>query len=527
MTGTPRPNASDDGMPPRDGAGARARLFRGLTLVFAVVLTAMLWSTAASADHSPGHGKAKGGMKKGQCDKTLDLDSHIRGAQVVAVYDTGICSNTDLDLYRLDDRLLAVVTGGEEAAFTVVDVTDPADPKLERQLLWPKSGVRGTSADKVQAFRPYDGSAETLFALGVSHDSKQGLCGVMIVDPEGFIARTIDGLDADGGESWCNVNGLFVENDGDGNGAFLYVAAAETFDLRVFDIRDIAGSAPTEVGRYRRGDVPLGRDSNGNARGRNDPDGPFDDIFVNDVFVADGLSASGQGSDSPVPMVYVAYMAAGLDIFPASLVRDDAAGPGAPPLSADQTSVNADGAVVNVTPEPHASGAPFVVYQAIPDAAGATVFLRDEASFAPGDMPVEAWDIAGDASLLDGLEAGVDIPAFPPHDLAFGILNADPANPLQNRLTVGWYHLGLEGWDFEASGFDRVDAAPRTAAVFHQARTGSAEDPRDGAWAVEIARIGGLNYGFAVDHEFGLIIACLGDDNGILNDCPPSVPPSP
>ena len=527
MTGAPRQIAADVGMSPRDGAGACARLFRGLTLTVALVLMATLWSVAAVADHSPGHGKAKGGMKKGQCDKTLDLDSEIRNARIVAVYDTGICSNTDLDLYRSDDRLLAVVTGGEEAVFTVVDVTDPDDPTLQRQFLWPNSGFRGTSADKVQAFHPHGGSADTLFALGVSRESKQGLCGVKIARPEGFILRTIDGLDADAGDSWCNVNGLFVENDGDGDGAFLYVAASETFDLRVFDIRDIARSAATEVGRYRRTDVTLGRDSNGNARGRNDPDGPFDDNLVNDVFVADGASASGQGSDSFVPTVYVAYMSAGLDIFPASLVRDDGAGPGAPPLSAEQDTFNGDGSVMNLTPGPHASGAPFIVYQAVPDAAGATVFLRDEASFAPGDMAVQAWDIVGGESLLDGLAAGVDIPAFPPHDLVFGVLNAEPASPLENRLTVGWYHLGLEGWDFEASGFDRVDAEPRTAAVFHQARTGSPEDPRDGAWAVEVARIGELNYGFAVDHEFGLIVACLGDDDGKLDACPPPLPASP
>jgi hypothetical protein len=515
-------------MPPRDGAGARARphCWR-LPLTALVVLTAALWSATASADHSPGHGKAAGGMKKGQCDKTLDLDSEIRNAQVVAVYDTVICSNTDLDLYRSNDRLFAVVSGGEEAAFTVIDVTEPNAPKLEGQFLWPKTGARGTSADKVQAFHPRGGSADTLFALGVSRDSKQGLCGVMFITPEGVAAQRIDGLDADAGDSWCNVNGLFVENDGDGNGAFVYVAASETFDLRVFDIRDIAGSTPTEVGRYRRGGVTLGRDSNGNAHGQNDPDGPFDDILVNDVFVADALSASGQGSDSPVSTVYVAYMAAGLDIFPASLVRDDSAGPGAPPLSANQKSFNADGAVVNLTPEPHASGAPFVVYQAIPDAIGETVFLRDEASFAPGDMAVQAWDIVGGAGLLDGLEAGVDIPALPPHDLAFGVLNANPESPLENRLTVGWYHLGLEGWDFGASGFDRVGAEPRTAEVFHQARTGSAEDPRDGAWAVEIARIGELNYGFAVDHEFGLIVVCLGADGGTLEACPESPPAVP
>jgi len=288
---------------------------------------------------------------------------------------------------------------------------------------------------------------------------------------------------------------------------------------------------PVEVGRFQRTDVLLGLDGDGDAHGNRDPDGAFDDNLVKSVFVADRIVSGGDGTEGRVPTVYVAYMSAGLDIFPASLVRDEASEEPTPLPPANE---NSDG-VVTISPPAHTSGAPFVVHSAVPDAAGETVFLLDELSFAPGDMPVQIWDIENGPVLLDGLVSDTDIPSFPPRTLAVGVarglgVTTLPPGTLESRLTVGWNHLGLQGWDFDGGLFERTgpqNGEPRTAEVFHQARTARQDGTYEGAWAAKIARIEDVFYAFVSDREFGLIVTCLGDGAGDLLGCPEALQAQP
>lgn len=513
--------------PRRGGAAAQ----RWLPIILLGLYLATAWSAPALTRHSPGH-EGSGGQGGGACDKAVDLTGQIHNARVVGLVDTGICSNGDLDLFvsepgTAEERLYAVIAGGAESAFAVIDVTDPSLPRLIRQQSWQTTGVRATVTSLIRAFRR-DG--QTWLALGLSADGKQGLCGVVFVDDALNARGHLDRSGDPEGDAWCGVRSLFIESDVDGEAAFLFVATQESFDLRVFDLRGPQGMpAPDEVGRYRRTDVVLGPDSDGDMRGKRDPDGATDDIYPHAVVVAPGGDP-----ESPVPTVYLAYMSAGLDIFPASLVRDATSATPTRLPPADQTSANDDGGVTTLAPLDHPSGAPFVVHDVVPDAARETVFLLDENSFTDGDTPVLAWRLGDAAPAPDPLIVGVDVPAVPPRHLALGVAaelgeTTLPAESLVNRLTVGWYRLGLQGWDVRDGVFERIprDGEPRTATVFHQARTARQDDTYDGAWATKIARIGDLFYGFVSDREFGLIVTCLGDGQGDLTDCPPAVQTQP
>lgn len=543
MQGAPNRISADAGMQTgrtrraRRGTGPGTSFRRTASIILLAAAVATVWPTPARAGHSPGHERGGPGGG-GPCDKSLDLTSQIHNARVVGLFDSGICSNADLDLFVTDgygagERLYAVVAGGEEAAFTLIDVTDPTAPELVIQQFWPTTGPTRTVTSHVQAFSR---GGQPWLALGTSRASRQGFCGVWFLGPTLVAPKQLTGDGGSENDAWCDVNDLFIESVA-GEGAFLYVAASETFDLRVFDIRaDGEFITPVEVGRYRRSDIVLGSDGNGNSRGKNDPDGSFDDNLVSGVFVADRVVPHGGGPETQIPTVYVSYMRAGLDILPASLVRDAASETPTPVPFAHQDSVNDDGGVTSLEPAPHLSGAPFVVHDAVPDATGRRVFLLDELSYASEDSPVQAWDLENGPAFLDGLTADADVPASPPHALTLGVAaglgeTTLPAGSLDDRLSVGWYRLGLQAWDFDGSHFVRgapPNGGPRTAEVFHQARTDARDDTYDGAWAVKVARIDDAFYGFVSDREFGLIVTCLGDGQGNVDSvCPPALEAQP
>jgi len=120
--------------PPR----GRAAVPRWLPIILLGLYLATAWSALALSGHSPGH-EGSGGQGGGACDKSVDLTGQIHNARVVGLLDTGICSNSDLDLFvsapgAAEERLYAVIAGGAESAFAVIDVTDPSLPLLIRRL---------------------------------------------------------------------------------------------------------------------------------------------------------------------------------------------------------------------------------------------------------------------------------------------------------------------------------------------------------------------------------------------------------
>jgi hypothetical protein len=104
-------------------------------------------------------------------------------------------------------------------------------------------------------------------------------------------------------------------------------------------------------------------------------------------------------------------------------------------------------------------------------------------------------------TLVDSLVLGTDVPANPAHNLE---IRFDLA---PTRLYVGWYKLGLQAWDFGATGFSRTGGvAGRTAAQYHQVQTEASDDPYDGAWGIRMEDIGGCRHYFQSDRRYGLII---------------------
>ena len=82
---------------------------------------------------------------------------------------------------------------------------------------------------------------------------------------------------------------------------------------------------------------------------------------------------------------------------------------------------------------------------------------------------------------------------------------------------MGWYKLGLQAWDFTATGFVRPNPDPRTALQYHQAQTG-AVDVYDGAWGVRQADIGGNRYIFQSDRTYGLVVDRVDEGLGAALD---------
>ncbi len=462
----------------------------------------------------PDHARGLGDQRRREpgnqgCNKTIDTgntaDSQIFANRVVAAQDNIICTNADIDVYTSGGSTFAVQGGATEAAWTHTDVSNPRQPVIVGQFEWTRSGGGGkTTTPDIKAFHQ---GANDYIALALERTAVRGFCGVVIVNVNQpgspvIVSQFI-------GSGWCDTHNVFVENDVNGDGAYIYATADLTADLRVLAINDPALGAtvanPIEVGMYQRTD-------------RNPPNDAdvFNDAYVHDVTVIEGI-------------VYAAYWNKGVDILPASLIRQA----GVTGLFADETSAT------NVRPPAFAPATPFLAHHAFPNADGSVVFIEDEITFdvdaggnpVSGVEPVQAWTTGASAARVDGLlldnAGGGDIPVNPAHNLEinFGLQ--------PGRLYVGWYKMGLQAWDFDALGFTRLSATPtagRTADAYHQAQVEAADEPYSGAWGVRLAEIvavpagGGAAvpslFAFQSDRNFGLIVNCLGDGNGNLTNCP-------
>ena len=462
-----------------------------------------------------------GQMKPGSgCDKEIDIDSEIEAARVVGVVDTGICTNSDIDTYTdaSSGKTYVVIAGGTENAWTQIDVTNPADPKLIYQAKWSGRAGKATYTPDVKTFkRTYDEVTKYYLALALERTGLTGGCGVVIVDVTDPIDPLLDTQYRGGGNGWCDTHNVFVEDDGSsGDGSYIYATADLTADLRVLEIIDgtSCGDDPDRVcvgplveqGVYRASNAWAVTDDN-----------TFDDIYVHDVTVQNGI-------------VYASYWLGGLHIFDADEIRG-----GVPTPSGIVNETDAD--VILPT---YVSGEPFLVHHAYPSADDKFVFVEDEITYREGDEPVQMFDterlLYVDGLMIDDYFG--DVPVHPAHNLEVS----------GNRLYVGWYRAGLQAWDFvdinddHGAGFLRVgrvgDAAPRTAGVYHQAQTKKDSDggayidgPLDGAWAVRVLSLLATpesgsskvfsTFAFQSDREFGLIIDCLADSNDSLTNCPP------
>lgn len=286
------------------------------------------------------------------------------------------------------------------------------------------------------------------------------------------------------------------------------------------------------------------------------PDGLYDDILVHDVTVVrtnPGIPASAK--------VYVSYWEAGLDIFDASSLRNPS---DVCPATFRQVSEADVANFINIDPPEFVAGTPFLMHHAFPaDSDGPNVngfaldrvVVQDEITFdedSNGNLfdlsltdiePVQFWDTGSlgctggslpatpcklDGILLDDESDSGDVPVNPAHNIEVDF-DVQPG-----RVYVGWYKIGLQSWDFDGSGFTRLtNSSPRTADAYHQAQTEPDDDPYSGAWGIRLAEIdpdgaggefGSAIYAFQSDRNFGLIINCLGNGQGGLDQCPAAVP---
>ena len=416
--------------------------------------------------HALGRGRAPGG---GGCDKDIDLTATINGVVNVDAVDTGICSNADIDSYtRADGSNTYVVIGGqEEAAWTHIDVTDPANSFVVAQYVWIRS-AKGTNSPDIKAF--HQGTRDYI-ALATERGGplgNKGTCGVYIFDvTEPANAVQVSRIIESG--VWCSVHNVFVEDDAIEGGPYLYITANSSADLRVYNIANPAN--PVKLGTYQRAE----RGFFGS--------GFYDDIYVHDVTVQNGT-------------VYASYWEAGLDMFPSSLIR-------APGAVIDEN--NTDVTKIDLIPD-FAPGRPFLVHHAFASGDGSLVGIEDEIEISSGAEVVQLWTTSS-PSKVDGLAQGTDVPVLPAHNLEI----RDDLFP--NRLFVAWYQAGMQAWDFVCDPdcrFDRPNPQERTAVLFNQVQTETADGAYSGAWGVRLEQIDGNEYIFTSDRNFGLIVDCVG-----------------
>ena len=403
-------------------------------------------------------------VRPARCDKDIDTTTTLRGVAFVNAQDNQICTSADLDTYRIGSRTFVVQAGGEEAAFIITDVTNPASPIRVGPFTWARRGAKGTYTPDVKAFsQTVDGMTRQYVALSLERLRLNGFCGVVVLDVTTatpvFETQIYKNTPSD---FWCDVHNSFVEDVG-GEGRYLYATADARNDMRVIDLANVAdfpatcdiatNCAAKETGRYK---APTAVDA---------------DNYVHDVTVIDHGGETGR-------RVYVSYWDTGLVILNAADVT-----PGTSPTP-----------IVTIDPTD------FLTHHAFASADGRYAFLQDELLDQPGDAPVQMWQV-DPRMRVDSLVLGTDVPANPAHNLE---IRFDLA---PNRLYVGWYKLGLQAWDFGTAGFSRTTGTPgRTAAQYHQVQTEARDDPYDGAWGIRIEDIGGCRHFFQSDRRYGLII---------------------
>jgi hypothetical protein len=416
---------------------------------------------------TPDHPAAAPGRGRQRCDKDIDPTGQISGVVQVAAQDNAICTTADIDTYTSGTDTFVAQAGGDDAAFILIRVTVPAAPVRFGPVVWTGGGGKKTYTPDVKAF---DQGGRNYVALSLERNSPRAFCGVVIVDVTDPVRPvTVTQIyKNDPADFWCDVHNSFVE-DVSGEGRYVYLTADARDDMRVVDIQnvtalpnpcDIAAGCGVEIGRYTS---PTASNNN----------------YVHDVTVLD----HGAGERR----AYLAYWDTGVVILDAAGVT-----PGTSPTPIVGPNM--------IDP----SG--FLAHHAFASPDGNLVFTQDEFLSGNGDEPIQMWDVSVPASptYVDGLALGSDVPANPAHNLEIDFV-IDP-----DRLYVGWYKLGLQGWDFTSGGFVRPGTAPsRTAALYHQAQTEPTDDAYDGAWGVRLSTIGINTYIFQSDRRHGLIVDCV------------------
>ena len=371
------------------------------------------------------------------------------GVVPLSVTATGICFNAGFTLWTAGGRTYALLTGGYQAAFVVLDVTDPAHPAVLTTYYWrdAQGAPTPTQFTYTQDAKHFSQGSRHFVALNhEAFGNLAGFCGIAIVEvtdpahPQ-FITR-VNGLTSPAG-AWCDVHNTFVEADAAGHGAWLYLTADEPDDLRVLDIRDL--QAITEVGQYK------------------EPGS----TYIHDITVVNGR-------------VYVSYWEAGLVILDAASLK-----PGVQPAP-----LNPSGSIKPTG---------FRVHHALPTPDGRYVFIQDEIGSGLAFQAVRMVDIRD-------IRAPRQVAALgQPYRQAHNLLVEN------DRLYVGWYESGLQGWDLDTTTPDAPKLTPSVQHTLRATFTGGFH----GAWGVaqQPCQVAGFARTclYLGDIEMGLDIVALQD----------------
>lgn len=395
-------------------------------------------------------------LSESDCEQPSPFDLPAEGLIQVAFVPTRICFNGELGVIDIGDRVYVAQSGTLYAAFTLIDVTDPAQPEIAGAWQWQPSTYNADLKPFRQGDRRYLAVATEASGFGPLGSEP---CGVAIVDVTDTFAPNLvaryDGESVGSPDPWCDVHTVEIDSDADGNGDYLFVSSNDTSDLRVIDIRDLTSAR--EVNRYIH------------------PDADGRDIFVHDSTIAGDR-------------VYVAYWRGGLVILDKAQLES----------GATVTPLNTPGSI---------APADFAVHHAYPTIGGDFVFIEDELNRGQAERSqLRLWDIRDLSAPKEALPIKLDVPdpLGSPHNLLV----------VSDRLYVGWYQEGVRVFQYDVGDPER----PSVDLIFSQ-RVRSKREPGvmgsayDGIWGVRVRSclLSGVTTTclYASDLTRGLIVLAL------------------
>ena len=388
------------------------------------------------------------------------------GLTEVAYLPSGYCFHGELDVFETGGRVyVAQVIMNRyptaKEAFRIIDVTNPEDPTLVGAWKWSDTTF---SAD-VKAFRQGD-----RWFLAVSRDPNLprttvtercsefgGVAILEVTEPATpKLIGVLTGESTGSDKMWCNAHTAEVSRDTEGNGAYLYVAAVDIFDLRVLDIRDL--EHVTEVGHYTHPDAGIHDQKNW--------------FIVHDTTIVGDR-------------VYVAYWSAGLIIL-------------------DRQALESGEPVIPLNPPDSIKPEGLHIHYAAPTVDGNFVFVEDELPSKEPESHLRLYDIRDLASPKEVMAIILPDAWASPHNLVVS----------GEFLFVGWYQDGVRVFKYDTGDPENPTVEPY---AFKAVRTQRTLNPYsrdfDGIWGVRLhdCVIAGETKTcvYASDISWGLIILAM------------------
>ncbi len=343
--------------------------------------------------------------------------------QLLAHVNNGSCLSGELALAEIDGQDIIFQAGLGSTAYTATDVTDPTAPVVLGR--WKFSP--GSYASDLRYFPQGEQHYVSISMEGFGERP----CGIAVIEVTDLanpvLVQHIQGINVGSDRAWCNVHTAPVSLDENGDGAFLYASADDTFDLRVIDIRDL--SSPVEVNSYQHANYTFDR-------------GP--ETFVHDSTIVGDR-------------VYVSYWDGGTMIL-------------------DKTAVEAGLPDTEFVLNPPNSIDPwdFLVHHSYPTSDENFLFIEDELTYDGSFSQLRLWDIRDLENPVALKRIKIPDPAISPHNLLVK----------DDLLFVGWYVDGVQVFRYDVSN---PEEAIVERIAWHAVRTDEERETTfDGVWGVRV-----------------------------------------